>query len=201
MDKNTKKYILIFIILTLVYLIIDYLNIPTLLNIHIDNLNTNLLDIVINSIIVITLYLVTYLTLDRRSIQISKNKIEIYKQVLINMYKDCIDTIQLFSQQKVLDNIINDLDFDAPMIENKKISRLITLPFDNKDIIFDLAKSGEIDVEIFQKFLTIQTEYRKYINMLIVLYDRTEEVLLLKVNLLKLLEEAIDEIGGKNANL
>lgn len=65
------------------YLIVDYLNVPTLLNIYIDNLNTDLLNIVINSIIVITLYLVTYLTLDRRSIQISKNKIEMYKQIFL----------------------------------------------------------------------------------------------------------------------
>lgn len=201
MDKNTKKYIFIFIIFTLVYLIVDYLNLLTLLDIHIDNLNTDLLNIVINSIIVITLYLVTYLTLDRRSIQISKNKVEIYKQILINMYKDCVDTINLFSQPKILNNIIKDLDFDAPLNRNEKFSRLIVSPFENKDIIFDLAKSGEIDVETFQKFLTIQTEYRKYITTLIVFYDRTEEVMILKVKLLKLLEESINEIGGKNANL
>lgn len=201
MDKNTKKYILIFIIITLVYLIMDYINVPTLLNIHIDNINTNLLDIVINSIIVITLYLITYLILDKRTVQVSKNKIEIYKQILINIYKECIDTINLFSQPKILNNIIKDLDFDAPMIENKKFSKLIVSPFDNKDIIFDLAKSGEIDVETFQKFLTIQTEYRKYITTLIVFYDRAEEVMVLKVKLLKLLEESINEIGGKNANL
>lgn len=201
MDKNTKKYILIFIIFTLVYLIVDYLNVPTLLNIHINNINTNLLDIVINSIIVITLYLITYLILDKRTVQVSKNKIEIYKQILINMYKECIDTINLFSQSEILNNIIEDLDFDAPMIENKKFSKLIVYPFDNKDIISDLAKSGEIDVETFQKFLTIQTEYRKYISTLIVFYDRAEEVTLLKNKLLKLLEESINEIGGKNANL
>lgn len=200
MDKNTKKYILIFIIFTLVYLIVDYLNVPTLLNIHINNINMNLLDIIINSIIVITLYLITYLILDKRTVQVSKNKIEIYKQILINMYKECIDTINLFSQPQILNNIINDLDFDAPMIENKKFSKLIVAPFDNKDIIFDFAKSGEIDVETFQRFLTIQTEYRKYITTLIVFYDR-EEVMALKVKLLKLLEESINEIGGKNANL
>lgn len=84
MDKNTKKYILIFIIFIifmLVYLIMDYLNVPTLLNINIDNINTNLLDIVINSIIVITLYLIIYLILDKRTVQISKNKIEIYNHI------------------------------------------------------------------------------------------------------------------------
>ena len=48
MDKNTKKYILIFIIFTLVYLIIDYLNLPTLLNITIDNINSNLLYVLID---------------------------------------------------------------------------------------------------------------------------------------------------------
>ncbi len=201
MDKNTKKYLSIVIILSLAYIIVDYLNIPTLLNIHIDNINTNLLDIFINSMIVITLYLITYLILDKRAIQISKNKVKLYKQILINMYKDCIDTINLFSQPKIFNNIINDLDFDAPMIENKKIHNFISLPFENKDILLDLAKNGEIDVETFQKFLTVQTEYRKYIETSIVLYDRVDELMPLKIDLLKLLEKNINELGEKDANL
>ncbi len=106
MDKNTKKYILIFIIFTLVYLIIDYLNLPTLLNIYIDNINSNLLNIFINSIIVIILYLITYLTIDKRTIEKSKNKKDVYKQILINMYSECIQTLNLIHDENILNKII-----------------------------------------------------------------------------------------------
>ena len=146
MDKNTKKYILIFIIFTLVYLIIDYLNLPTLLNIYIDNINSNLLDIFINSIIVIILYLITYLTIDKRTIEKSKNKKDVYKQILINMYSECIQTLNLIHDENILNKIIKQVDGNAPIIENKIVNNLMNLPFENKDTILDFAKSGEIDV-------------------------------------------------------
>ena len=192
MGKNTKKYILIFIIFTLVYLIIDYLNLPTLLNIYIDNINSNLLDIFINSIIVIILYLITYLTIDKRSIEKSKNKKDIYKQILINMYSECIQTLNLIHDENILNKIIKQVDGNAPIIENKIVNNLMNLPFENKDTILDFAKSGEIDVNTFQRFLNIQSDYRKYINMLIICFDRQEYIETLKVELLKKLNNEVE---------
>ena len=192
MDKNTKKYILIFIIFTLVYLIIDYLNLPTLLNIYIDNINSNLLDVFINSIIVIVLYLITYLTIDKRSIEKSKNKKDIYKQILINMYSECIQTLNLIHDENILNKIIKQVDGNAPIIENKIVNNLMNLPFENKDTILDFAKSGEIDVNTFQRFLNIQSDYRKYINMLIICFDRQEYIETLKVELLKKLNKEVE---------
>lgn len=192
MDKNTKKYILIFIIFTLVYLIIDYLNLPTLLNIYIDNINSNLLDIFINSIIVIILYLITYLTIDKRTIEKSKNKKDIYKQILINMYSECIQTLNLIHDENILNKIIKQVDGNAPIIENKIVNNLMNLPFENKDTILDFAKSGEIDVNTFQRFLNIQLDYRKYINMLIICFDRQEYIKTLKVELLKKLNKEVE---------
>ena len=191
MDKNTKKYILIFIIFTLVYLIIDYLNLPTLLNIYIDNINSNLLDVFINSIIVIILYLITYLTIDKRTIEKSKNKKDVYKQILINMYSECIQTLNLIHDENILNKIIKQVDGNAPIIENKIVNNLMNLPFENKDTILDFAKSGEIDVNTFQRFLNIQSDYRKYINMLIICFDRQEYIEKLKVELLKKLNKEV----------
>lgn len=192
MDKNVKKYILIFIIFTLAYLIIDYLNLPNLLKITINNINSNLLDIFINSVIVIILYLITYLTIDKRTIEKSKNKKYIYKQILINMYSECIQTLKLIHDENILNKIITQVDGNVPVIENKIVNNLMNLPFENKDTILDFAKSGEIDVNTFQTFLNIKSDYRKYINMLIICFDRQEYIKTLKDELIKKLNKEIE---------
>ena len=158
----------------------------------IDNINSNLLDIFINSIIVIILYLITYLTIDKRSIEKSKNKKDIYKQILINMYSECIQTLNLIHDENILNKIIKQVDGNAPIIENKIVNNLMNLPFENKDTILDFAKSGEIDVNTFQRFLNIQSDYRKYINMLIICFDRQEYIETLKVKLLKKLNKEVE---------
>ncbi len=68
----------------------------------------------------------------------------------------------------------------------------MNLPFENKDTILDFAKSGEIDVNTFQRFLNIQSDYRKYINMLIICFDRQEYIETLKVELLKKLNKEVE---------
>ncbi len=191
MEKATKKYILIVVILVLVYFIVDYLNIPTLLNIHIDNINDSLLNIFINSIVVIILYLITYLTIDKRAIEKSKNKKDIYKQILINMYTECIETINLLYDKSILNKVVNQVDGNAPIIENKIVNNLINLPFESKETILDFAKNGEVDVNTLQRFLKIQSDYRKYINMLIICFDKQNYIESLKLDLLKKLNNEI----------
>ena len=184
MNIKIKKHILILIICIIGYLTLDYLNIPTLLNLRIYNINNDFLSIFINSIIVIFLYIITYLTIDKKSIEKSKNIEDIYKQILINMYNDCIETINLCCDDYILKKIVEKVDGNTPMIENKLVNNLIKTPFESKQIILDFAKNGDISVNTLQNFLVIETDYRKYINMLILCYDRKDYIEPLKIDLL-----------------
>lgn len=197
MDKKIKKYILNFVLFILIFLVIDYFNFPTLLGINIAHINTELFSLLINSLIVIILYLITYWFIDKRNIEKSNNKIEVYKQVLLNTYQNCIDTIEFFSQEEILLKTVEKVDFNAPANENRFTNNIIDLSFDNKDIIFDLTKSGEINVNTFQKYLLIQTEYRQYINMMITLFDRQDLIVPLKAKLLNNLNEEIKNVLDK----
>lgn len=185
MNIKIKKHILILIICIIGYLTLDYLNIPTLLNLRIYNINNDFLSIFINSIIVIFLYIITYLTIDKKSIEKSKNIEDIYKQILINMYNDCIETINLCCDDYILKKIVEKVDGNTPMIENKLVNNLIKTPFESKQIILNFAKNGDISVNTLQNFLVIETDYRKYINMLILCYDRKDYIEPLKIDLLK----------------
>lgn len=185
MNIKIKKHILILIICIIGYLTLDYLNIPTLLNLRIYNINNDFLSIFINSIIVIFLYIITYLTIDKKSIEKSKNIEDIYKQILINMYNDCIETINLCCDDYILKKIVEKVDGNTHMIENKLVNNLIKTPFESKQIILDFAKNGDISVNTLQNFLVIETDYRKYINMLILCYDRKDYIEPLKIDLLK----------------
>ena len=143
--------------------------------------------------------MITFLTIDKKSIEKFKNKEDICKQVLINMYSECIEIINLLhddtilnKDETMLNKIVNQVDGNASVIENKIVNNLINLPFESKGIILDFAKNGEIDVNTLQRFLDIQSAYREYINMLIICFDRQEYIELLKLNLLKKLNKEIE---------
>jgi len=192
MNKKIKIHILIFILGIICYLALDYLNIPTLLNIQINNINNDLLSIFINSVIIIFLYIITYLTIDKKSIEKSKNIQNIYKQILINMYNNCIETIDLLSNEYILKSLEKKIDGNIPIVENKIINNILEIPFETKNIILDFAKNGEINVKTLQNFLIIESDYRKYINTLVICYDRKDYIAPLKIDLLKKITTEIE---------
>ena len=58
---------LLFTLLALILL--DYLDIPSLIGLHVSSLHYDLLGAVINAIVVITLYIVTYTIIDKKQIK------------------------------------------------------------------------------------------------------------------------------------
>lgn len=96
-------------IICIVIIILDYENVPTLLGLNISNINWNFW----NTISVIIIFIVTYITLNIREIEIQereiireKNKQDISLLILINCYEECKKYINMISDEIVNKYII-----------------------------------------------------------------------------------------------
>ena len=75
--KNIKKYIMIFVIILLVTMslfLMDYLNVFYKIGISISNVNMEFWNIFINAFVVVILYIITYLVIDKKQIKQLDNK-------------------------------------------------------------------------------------------------------------------------------
>ena len=106
--KKTGK-IIVLLIICIVIIILDYENVPTLLGLNISNINWNFW----NTISVIIIFIVTYITLNIREIEIKereiireKNKQDISLLILINCYEECKKYINMISDEIVNKYII-----------------------------------------------------------------------------------------------
>lgn len=194
-EDSVKKYILSLIIVLLLTLVLDYINISNYLNVKIENFNFDLLSIVINSLIVIFLYLLTYKIIDKKNIVKSRNKSEVCRKLLLLTYYDCIDKINLFSKEEHLLMIVKKVDFNST--EDKLSKNLQVAPFDNKNIIIDFLKDGEIDVRCFEMYFEIEKLYKGFISTMITFFDHSEIYIPLKKALISKLKSEIKVLENK----
>lgn len=169
---STKVAIISSIVGLIVYLILDYINIFQLLGLSYARINVDTLGIVINAVVVIVLYVVTYHTLDKRQIKKEDNAKKMADLLMLNTYTKCYDSLSMFLDKNLIKKyIIPKVDFDKLMRENEVAMNICNMPFSTSENILNLAENGHVDNEDLQRYLTIQKEFKEFISDSITFYD------------------------------
>lgn len=193
-------------LLFVVYVIFDYLNVPRLLGLSSERINMGFFDALLNAVIVIVLYIITYFFVDSRQIQKDANAKDTANVLLLYTYKECLDNLRIVGNiEWVKKYIAPKVDGDKPVTEIKIIMNLQHIPFSSKREILELSKSGYVEKEVLARYLHIQQEYNHIIIMKITFYDLTnpqtadQQVLFMDINrrsdeLISLLGEEIKRL-------
>lgn len=171
MKKNNWK-ILLPAVLFCFYLVVDYLNIPQLLGISIANINVEIFGSVVNAVIVVTLFIISFYYIDNRQNEKDENSKAIAKVLFCKIYKECLENLSLLDDRAIIAQyIIPKTDFDKQDSENKIVWNLRTLPFSAQDTIMSLACEGHIPDSVLGQYLDIKAEYQNLVNLKITFFD------------------------------
>lgn len=170
-NKIIIYYTFTFGAMIIIYLIADFFNIFSFIT---KELNLETLGILINAIVVVFVFLITYSLVNKKTFEheqeIKNNKICILDILLKGTYKKCSDVLNIIENEEMLKKyIIPKIDFNNsidPMIENLK-----NLPFESEKYIIELFSSGISNEEKTKKYFEIRDLYKKYINMRITFFD------------------------------
>ena len=167
-----KNNMMITIILIISLIIFDYMNLPSLLGLNMSNINWNFCMGILNIVVVIMLYVITYKKLDKRTIEREKNKKEISILLINECYQQCIKHVELLSEETIEKYIVPKIDFNST--DNKLIRNLADSPFVNENIIMDLVKDGQIAKQRIEKYFEIKGAFSQYITMRITFFDKSD---------------------------
>lgn len=172
MKKKTLKFIIPFIISFVVYLILDYVNLLTILGIKPANINFELFGILFDTLVVISLFVISFFYIDNRQNEKDANARDTVDVLLSKTYAECLSNLKFLDNKEVVQKyIIPKIDGDKMDSENKVINNLQTLPFESFDTIMDLAKNGYVDKEKLSQYLDIKKDYQHLISVKITFYD------------------------------
>ena len=145
MKKKTHKIILSMTIIFVLYIILDYVNLSTILGIKSENINFELFGILFDAFIVITLFVISFFYIDNRQNEKDANARDTVEVLLIKTYDECLNNIKFLDNKEVVRKyIIPKINGGKTDSENKVVKNLQTLPFESFNTIMDLAKSGYV---------------------------------------------------------
>lgn len=170
--KVCQVVILIGVLPFVMFILLDYLDIPSFIGLRITSLNYDLFGAVLNVFVVIVLYFVTFIIVDKRQIVNDENAKQAASILLLYTYKQCKDTLTLVNDQKVLDTyIVPKVDFNKTDMDNLVTMNLKNMPFVEHSKILDFATTGAIDASRLERYYQIMNRYKSYISLRITFFD------------------------------
>ena len=162
--------VLAFVLILVLLMVADYLNIPSHLGISVVNCNLELQSIIISNGLVILLFLLAYLLLDKRNIEKEKNKRNIALVHLKNVYMHCQTLVELFSDYEFLP-IVASHNANPYDIHDPFLSHYRALPFvESNETIVAFAQEGVLNSDEIDKYIEIKWKLGSYIDKMVMLY-------------------------------
>ncbi|WP_024346860.1 hypothetical protein [Lacrimispora indolis] len=192
MKKIMGREIKCIIVIISIIFLVDYINLPSKLGLTMSNINWDFSMGAFNIIVVVILYIVTFKTLDRRTIERENNKIEISTLLLKECYNECLWYVKYFDKEIVDKYVVPKIDFNST--DHAIIKNLQSAPFLNENAIIDFAKDGQITKERLEGYFNVRKRFREYIGMRIMLYDGPEIYEPLKINLYNTINSEIKNL-------
>lgn len=174
MRKKVGAIIIAFIFLSFCLCIADYFNVPSLLGIDVPSINWDFTSMLIGNVIVIILYLITFVLIDRSNIKRSENQERNVHIILTKIYSHCKEFIELLDNKDTAKMAAKKCNFDVPNFQDPVMVKYQDLPFELEQYVLDASHNGILSEEEFQTYISIRKRYKSYITNKITFFDADE---------------------------
>ncbi len=147
-----------------------YKNIFTTLGFEISNVHWDSWIALLNVNVVVLLYVITYIKMDKRTVERENNKKEASRLMIVDCYNECLKFMDYLNQEVVEKYILPKIDFNSS--KNIIIDNLQNSPFINQNVIVEFMKDGQISKKQIESYYKIKHKFNEYINARIVFFDQ-----------------------------
>ena len=165
------KILKITIIPFILVIIVDYFNIPAVCGLKMNNINYEVFNVIFNSLIVVGLYIITYMSIDKHQIQKDYDAKIIAYVLMKSTYEKCVDFLRIVDDDETRTKyIVPKVEFDKIATESLVIVNLQNNPFTEYTSILEFSVNGAIPYDDLYSYVKIMNMYKIYIYIMIKFY-------------------------------
>lgn len=155
--KNVKWALIVSAMLLSIYIILDVVNLPSKLGIHIENINIDLLGIVIGNLVIIAGAVVTYFLIDARGIE----KDNMARCAALYLLIETYNAIEAFVPiiESCIKGVKENGNTQKPLFNEEILAYINNTPFENSKMIYDGLRNGNIDYQLYKTYTEIKKKY------------------------------------------
>lgn len=169
-----KKIVLVITVCVLIVAVVialDVFNIATVLGFDVSVFQWDLLSIVIGNIVVIAIFIITYILIESNNVKRQRNQERSAKIILQSIYNQCQMMMASLEDSGTKKVAAYKLKGDIPIHEEPTIKYCQDVPFEYGQYIFEASSNGVLSESEFRAFLEIQRNYKMYVVMRLVFFD------------------------------
>ena len=170
----TKKIVLVIIISALVisaFLFCDAFNIMTLLWEGSVEFQWDLQAIVIGNVVVIAIFITTYILIESNNIKRQNNQEKSAKIILETIYENCKSMIASLDNVYTRERAAQRMNGDVPVHQDPVIKHCQDAPFEYKQYLFEASNGGILAEKEFKSFLQISQKYKEFVVLRLAFFD------------------------------
>lgn len=190
---SKRRIIGIAIALIILYLVLDYFDILSLIGVKTTKFNSEFMGIFINAFVVIGLYIFSFLYIDRKNEIRIKNQESIANALLLQIYEECYRIVKMFDNPKMMNAIVRKVNPDEIITDDNPFRRLEGSPYENETILMDLFKEGILSKSEYNEYFKIKEEYHNFMTTVIVFRDDMDMINSMKKDIKNSLLNAINK--------
>lgn len=187
---DNRKKTLSLVVTLVIYLLLDYWNLLSKIGLNINRINLD----VLNILIIIVLYVTTFILIDHKQLEKEKNKIETSKLVLKGIYENCLDNIDLYTDEIIKKHIVPKCNFDKIINEDTYFYNLVHQPFQNEPMLLELLKDGVISTKLYEDYIKCKRNYIDYVVTRITFFENAELSTEYKNKTLSILNQSLSKL-------
>lgn len=134
----------------------------------------NIVSLVINNAVVISIAFFTYKYINKRSVCRQINQEEVAKTIIKSIYANCRSDVDLFDIERIAESIIKKTNFDQPIIETDPFNRFVKNAFADEPVVIESFKQGVLNGKILEDYMAMKSSYRNYLICRITFFDAPE---------------------------
>lgn len=153
------------VLLFTLFIILDYVNLPSRLGIKINSMNTGFLGIVVDIMIAVTVFIITYHLIQEREIEKQENQKKIARHLIRTSMNLCETYIYDLDKPE-----ISEMMLRVNHEENREIKEALTFfseyeenPFEYDSTITQYIVSGVISDKAMERYERAKNSYKAYI--------------------------------------
>lgn len=175
MRKNGICYILSGVAtIAIIYVLFDYFNFLKFLGLDILNINIDLFGIFVNVLLVVALYIISYVYIDKKNTERVRNQEDVSNIVLLSIYEEIERNLRAIDDTKIKTVLLKYIDPNKTLSADNPYKKFENVPFENEDMLMNLVKDGVVEKAVFQEYLDIKNQYNVYMSLIAIF---TEEEL------------------------
>lgn len=195
--KNIKvrKTILVSSICFIIYLFLDITNCFSVWNFKLENLSDGVFSGVLNALVVVSLYIISYFVIDKRSIRKEQNAKEVVDVLIKETYKSCNEMLILLENEEMMSNhIFPKVSNDKPMFADDLINHLRTSPFSSYETIMQFCVNGIVRGDYVKEYLYVKSTYEGIVSTSIVAFGVKGQESEFQAHIIKRLNQDIQSL-------